>query len=180
MRLLTAFLSIPLLTALLLSPSGCTRKPEKPQAEATGEKAAALATMVSAADPRLSAQLLKGFYGIEQNAWRWTKGNFSVRLSAPAGASQKGARLILKCTVPPVVIQRLTAVKLAANIEGFQVPEETYSQPGNYVYSRDIPAKVFDKDAVTVNFALDKCMPPGNGDARELGLVVSMVGFEAN
>jgi hypothetical protein len=106
--------------------------------------------------------------------------NFSARLSAPVSASKKGARLVLKCTVPPVVIQRFTAVKLAANIEGFGLPEETYSQPGNYVYSRNIPAKVFDKDAVTVDFALDKCMPPGGKDQRELGIVVSVVGFEAN
>jgi hypothetical protein len=163
---------------LLLSPAGCTRKPERSRAGDTEEEAPALA-MLHVADPKASAQLVKGFHEIEQNAWRWTMGKFAVALRPPANASQKGARLILRFTVPAVIIQRLTAVSLGANVEGVRLPEETYSRPGEYVYSKDVPAKALTADAVIVEFSLDKCLPPGDADRRELGVIVSMVGFEA-
>jgi hypothetical protein len=87
--------------------------------------------------------------------------------------------LILRCTVPAVIIQRLTTVSLAANVEGAHLPEATYSRTGEYVYSQDVPAKALTADAVMVEFSLDKCLPPGDADRRELGVIVSMVGFEA-
>ncbi len=135
--------------------------------------------MLHVADPKASAQLVKGFHDVEQNAWRWTMGKFAVTLRPPANASQKGARLILRCAVPATIIQRLTAVRLAANVEGVSLPEETYSRVGEYVYSHDVPAKVLAMNAVKVEFSLDKCLPPGDADQRELGIIVSMVGFEA-
>jgi hypothetical protein len=135
--------------------------------------------MLHVADPRAAPQLLNGFHDVEQNAWRWTMGKFAVTLRPPANASQKGARLILRCAVPATIIQRLTAVSLAANVEGVSLPEETYSRVGEYVYSHDVPAKVLAMNAVKVEFSLDKCLPPGGTDQRELGIIVSMVGFEA-
>jgi hypothetical protein len=176
---LTAFISIPLAVAFLLSPAGCKSKSEKPQADATEEEAPARMTMLHVADPRAAVQLVKGFHDVEQRSWCWTMGKFSVVLHPPANASQRGARLVLRCTVPAVVVQRLTAVRLTATVEGVRLPEETYSKPGEYVYSYDVPAKVLTTDAVMVEFALDKHLAPDDVDQRELGIVVSMVGFEA-
>jgi hypothetical protein len=134
--------------------------------------------MLHVADPRASAQLLIGFHDLEQRTWRWTMGKFAVTLRPPANASQKGARLILRCTVPAVIIQRLQSVSLAANVEGVRLPEETYSRVGDYVYSHDVPGKALTTNAVKVEFSLDKFLPPGDTDQRELGIIVSMVGFE--
>lgn len=179
MRVPTVLVSTLLPLALLLSPAGCSRAPTKAEMDATEEEAPARLTMLHVADPKASAQLLKGFHDVEQRTWRWTMGTFAVTLRPPANASQKGARLILRCTVPAVIIQRLTAVSLAANVEGVRLPEETYGRPGDYVYSQDVPAKALTTDAVKVEFSLDKCLPPGDADQRELGVIVSMVGFEA-
>jgi hypothetical protein len=179
MRLFAAFTSNLLAVAFLLSPAGCKLKSEKPRVGAGEEAAPARLTMLHVADPRASAQLVKGYHKIEQNAWRWTMGRFAVTLRPPVNASRKGARLILRCTVPAVIIHRLTAVSLAANVEGVRLPEETYSRPGEYVYSHDVPADVLTTEAVKVEFSLDKYLPPGDADQRELGVIVSMVGFEA-
>src|SRR5580704_8766485 len=57
-------------------------------------------------DPSAKAQLAKGFYPLEANAWRWTAGNFSVTLKTPPGAAQKGATLTLALTVSDIVLKQ--------------------------------------------------------------------------
>ena len=130
------------------------------------------------ADQRASLQLLKGFHDIEQNAWRWTMQKFTVTLRPPAGASQRGATLQVKLVIPDPVIAQLKTISLSANIEGTSLPGETYAKPGEYVYSRDVPATVLASDAVTVDFTLDKALRPSAADARELGIIISSIGFE--
>lgn len=179
MRRLIETSSIVLLAALLLSTAACKRSDQKIELEATVEESHDLASMVHAADPRASMQLVKGFHEVEQNAWRWTMANFSVMLRPPVGAAQNGATLELKLAVPEPVIQKLKSVTLSATVEGVPLENETYTKPGDYVYQRDVPAKAFVGDAVSVDFSLDKAIPPGDVDQRELGIVVSSVGLKA-
>lgn len=145
----------------------------------TEEETPTLATMLHVADPRASTQLVSGFYDLEQNAWRWTKGHFSVILRSPRGAAQNGAVLQLKFTIPDVVISKLRSITLSASIAGTALPPETYAHSGQFIYTRDVPAKLLATDTVKVDFALNKSLPPGSNDQRELGVVVSTVGFEA-
>jgi hypothetical protein len=49
---------------------------------------------------------------------------------------------------------------------------------GDYTYSRDVPPELLTGDAVTVEFTLDKALPPNPSDQRELGVIVQMVGLE--
>lgn len=163
---------------LMLAPAGCKRK-EKIRVEATDESMPSLQAMVHVADPRASVQLLKGFHETEQNAWRWTMGRFSATLRPPANAPQKGATLILKFSIPEAVIQRTQSMTLTANAGGTPLSGETYTKAGDYTYQRDVPASALAGDAVTVEFALDKFLQPGTVDQRELGVVVSQIGFEA-
>jgi len=135
--------------------------------------------MLQVGDPNAAAQLVKGFYDLEAGTWRWTMGKFSVTLSPPPNASERGAKLVLRLMVPEPVIKKLTSVKLSASLDGVALAEETYTKPGQYVYSQDVPAQALAKRVVTVDFALDKFLPPGEADQRELGLVVTAVGFEA-
>ncbi len=162
-----------------LTATCCRRGPETVPASATQEETQELAGMIHVADPRASLQLVKGFHEVEQNAWRWTMARFAVTLRAPAGASQKGATLVLKGAVPDPVIAKLGPVTLTANVEGVPLAAETFSKPGEYTYRRDVPPAAFPAEAVMVNFALDKALAPGEADHRELGLVVTSVGFEA-
>ncbi len=176
MRRLTCFGLAGLLGLALVC---CRRGPETVPASATQEETQELASMIHVADPRASLQLVKGFHEVEQNAWRWTMARFAVTLRAPAGASQKGATLVLKGAVPDPVIAKLGSVTLTANVEGVPLAAETFSKPGDYTYRRDVPPGAFPAEAVTVNFVLDKALAPGEADHRELGLVVTSVGFEA-
>jgi hypothetical protein len=179
MRRLAALILSTVAAGILLCPAGCTRDRRKAPAEATIEEQAGLLTMLHVADPNASPQLVKGFYEVSYNAWRWTMQNFSVVLRPPANASTRGARLVLRLSVPEPVIQSLKSVTLAASVEGVALAAETYTQPGAHVYTRDVPPAALRKDAVTVEFALDRHMPPSQADQRELGIVVSVVGFEA-
>jgi hypothetical protein len=147
--------------------------------DATEETGATMATTIHVADPNASVQLIKGFHDVEQNAWRWTMKKFSVTLRPPAGAAQRGAMLRVQLAVPDPVIAMFKSVTLSASVEGMPLPSQTYSTAGDQVYVQDVPAKALGAEAVVVDFTLDKAMPPGDADKRELGVVVNTIGFEA-
>jgi hypothetical protein len=116
---------------------------------------------------------------VEQNAWRWTRKEFAVDLSPPLHSDQRGAQLVMKLVVPDAVIQKLTSVQLSAAIQGYKLEPQIYPKAGPYTYTRDVPANKLQNDVVRIDFALDRALPPGETDLRELGIVVSEVGLVA-
>ncbi len=152
--------------SLAFAPPGCKRS-----------KTAA-ASVISMGDPQAAAQLASGFYGVEQGAWRWTKGDFSVLLGAPADAARKGAVLRVRLTAPPQLIAKLANITLSASVNGQRLPPETYSVAGTYTFIRDVPGSLLEDNPVKVDFQLDKVMPPAGEDIRELGIVVLSIGLE--
>jgi hypothetical protein len=160
-----------LLVTLAFAPLGCKRKP-------AGQEASRMASTVHMGDPETATQLISGFYGIEQSAWRWTGRRFSLMLHTPSGAAQKGATLQLRLTVPPVVLEKLKTISLSATIGGSTLPPETYTQAGEYTYTREVAPALLAGDSVRVDFQLDKSMPPSGADARDLGVVVLNAGLE--
>ena len=168
---------LPAVLAVCLALAGCRSKP-KVKVQATEEEAPSLASTLHVADPRVAAQLISGFYAIEGDSWRWTAGKFAVLLRPPRTASKNGATLQLKFALPEPVIGKLKNVSLGASINGTSLPAQTYTQSGEFTYAREVPPNLLGGEAVKVEFALDKALPPGASDQRELGLVVSAVGFE--
>lgn len=177
MRRLMLALTPLLVTAALLSVPACRRKP-KASADATVEEAPPLASVLQVADPRASAQLLQGFYSVEQNSWRWTAGKFSVALRPPVEGARHGGTLTLKFVLPDPIIQKLKSVTLTASVGGAILPAETYKTVGEHVYSRDVPPAALTAAAVRFDFSLDKFLPPTQSDKRELGIVVTAVGID--
>lgn len=174
-RLVKTIVSAALLMSfLVVGSTGCKRKKRRAQDEPAG-----LATMLQAADPRSATQLVRGFHDVESGAWRWTQKSFAVTLHPPAGASVKGATLVLKFVYPEVSLQKLGPITLTAKVGNEQLAPETVDSAGDKTYSRDVPASALKDDAVTVEFTLDKAIPPGTQDIRELGVIMNMVGFEA-
>jgi hypothetical protein len=171
-------LEIVLTLAVAFAPLSCKRA-KTVHVEQTEEEGPRLASVVHFSDPKVEPQLITGFYGIESNAWRWTARQFAVVLRVPPGAAQQGATLDLALTVPQVVIDKLKTVTLAAKVDGHALPPETYSTSGQFDYKRDIPAGTLSASSTRVEFALDKAMPPANGDLRELGVIVRSAGLEA-
>lgn len=173
--------TIPVILAaacLLLSGSACKRQ-ERVRVQHTEEEPPQLATTIHAADPRSSSQFVSGFHGIEQNAWRWTEGKFAVVLRVPRGAAEKGALLTVKLSVPDPIISKLNAISLSAAIEDTKLAPETFTQAGEFTYEREIPAAALARDTAKVEFALDKSLPAGTVDQRELGVIVSSIGLES-
>ena len=163
--------------SVVLAGAACKRR-DRVKIQQTEEEAPQLATTVHVADPRASAQLISGFYDIEQNAWRWTAGKFSVMLRVPRGAAEKGALLHLKFSLPDPVVARLKSVAVGAMIEGTALKPQTYTQAGEFTYDPDVPVALLARDSVKVDFVLDKSLPAGSVEQRELGLIVTSVGFE--
>jgi hypothetical protein len=175
---MTRFVPAAVLAASLCLAAGCKRQ-DAVKLQQTEEEPARLASIVHVADPRVSAQLLSGFHEIEQNSWRWTAGKFAVLLRTPRYAAERGAVLQLKFSVPDAIIDRLKTISLNAAVNESELSPETYTQAGEFTYSRDVPAKLLSGDSVKVEFFLDKSLPPGAGDLRELGVVVTSAGLES-
>jgi hypothetical protein len=163
--------------ALALAPTGCKNK--KVKVQATVEETPRMASAVSMGDPKAETQLTVGFYGVEAGAWRWTAKQFTVVLRPPSGSAQSGGKLELKLTVPPVVIEKLKIISLSAAANGSPLPPETYTQAGDYTYTRDVPASALTADSVRIDFQLDKAIPPTASDLRELGIIVLSAGLES-
>ena len=170
--------SYPVWMALALTAPGCQRQSQEPASAAPAESQA-FASTVHTGDAKSAGQLVSGFYGIEQNAWRWTAQQFAIQLHPPAGSAQSGASLVVTLTVPDAIIQNLHSVVLTPAIGGVALPSATYSKPGNYSYQQDVAANLLTADPVRVDFHLDHSLPAGGGDKRQLGIVVLSVGLES-
>jgi hypothetical protein len=157
----------------------CQRRKHDPQA-LVPEQNTPLVSTVNVNDPAASAQLVRGFYALEAGTWRWTMKNFEVVLKPPTGAAENGARLDFQFTIPDAIITRLGAVTVTAAINGLALRPETYSKPGDYRYVRDVPASALHGDAVAVEFASDKAIPPTPDDAHEFALVAVSMALQSN
>ncbi|HLK46745.1 MAG TPA: hypothetical protein VKT49_01345 [Bryobacteraceae bacterium] len=161
--------------ALWLAFAGCGS--DKPVAVPAESAAARLNSSVYTGDPNAAAQLVSGFYRIEEYSWRWTTQRFSVVLRPPEGGNGEGARLVVQLGIPEPVIQRLHSISLSAMVGGSRLDPETYTRPGNYQYVRAIAPKLLSEET-HIDFELDKVLPPVGQDTRRLGIVVTSIALE--
>ncbi|HMC60867.1 MAG TPA: hypothetical protein VKJ01_16875, partial [Candidatus Solibacter sp.] len=154
-------------------------KNKKVKVQATEEEAPRMASSVSMGDPKAETQLINGFHGVEAGAWRWTAKQFTMVLRSPTGSAERGAKLQLRLTVPQVAIEKLKTVSLSATANGSALAPESYTQAGEYVYTREIPAGALTGESVKIDFLLDKAMPPSGADLRELGIIVLNASLES-
>jgi hypothetical protein len=162
---------------LLLASSGC-RQNSKESVQTIDEKPDTLLSTVHMADSKAAPQLLNGFYPVEGNAWRWTAGKFAVALHPVAGATQNGAKLVVRFVIPDSALARNKAMTLSGKVGGLALAPETYTKAGDHTYTREVPATVLASDRVVADFALDKFLPAGAVEQRELGIVVNSIGFD--
>ncbi len=168
------------LAAAALAVGGCKGKHSQPAVQnEEAQPAAQLLSSLKMNDEAAPAHLLKGFYVVENNAWRWTAGSFTVLLKPPVAAAQRGGTLSLSFSVPEISIAKLKTLTLTASIGTTKLKPETYTKPGPYTYTADVPADLLSKESVTIDFALDHSLSPGTVDLRELGLIATAVGLEA-
>ena len=137
------------------------------------------ATMLNVFDPRAGKQLIKGFFpGDAQGLW--TGRTFSATLKPPPTAARKGAVLLLRFGIPGPSINVLRSIHVSAVVNGVALAPEEYVKAGEFDYVRDVPASAFRGGGnATVDFALDKVLPPFGSERRELGVIANSIGFEA-
>ncbi len=147
-----------------------TATPTQPPAE--------LLSTVHMADPRGAVQLLAGFYDVEQGTWRWTKKAFSVALKPPPPLPDETVTIELRFTVPEVSIRQLQTLTLSATVNGVPVGAETFDKPGDYTFTKPVPAEALDQKIAKVEFRLDNAIAAGEIETRELGLVATSVALK--
>lgn len=167
-----------ILVALALTALAGCKKAKQPN-QYVDEGASQLSSAVNVADPKTAIQLLRGFHDVENNAWRWTGPKFAVALRPPAGVTADGAKLYLDYAVPELFLQKVPETTLSVTVNGKPLDPEKISKAGSGRLERTVPADLMKGDVLTVDFALDKFIPAGAVDQRELGLIVSAVGLEA-
>ena len=137
------------------------------------------ATMLNVFDPRADKQLTKCFFPTFAQG-RWTSRTFSATLKPPSTAARKGAVLLLRFGIPGTSIDVLHSIQVSAVVNGVRLEPEKYVKAGEFDYVRDVPAAAFrEAGNATVDFALDKALPPNATEHRELGVVANTIGFEA-
>jgi hypothetical protein len=77
-----------------------------------------------------------------------------------------------------VIVEKLKTISLSAAIGGSALPPETYTQAGDYTYTREVAPALLAGGSVRVDFQLDKSIPPSGADLRDLGVVVLSAGLE--
>jgi hypothetical protein len=74
--------------------------------------------------------------------------------------------------LPQQLLDRVGPVTLAASVAGTPLSTENYSSPGEHLYQAHLPASMLEREPLIVEFELDKAIPPGTVDQRELGVIV--------
>jgi len=157
--------------AILAFITGCASRDEPLRFDDT-------ATMLNVFDPRADKQLTKGFFPAFAQG-RWTGRTFSATLKPPPTAARKGAFLLLRFGIPGTSINVLHSIQVSGVVNGVRLPPEEYLKAGEFDYVRDVPASAFHGSDATVDFVLDKTLPPAGIEGRALGVVANTIGFEA-
>lgn len=167
------------LLAMALPACRIRRKSDESKAAPAASAAPAVVPLVSVIDagnPQQAAQFVRGFYGIEHDAWRWTAKNFTVTLRPFQGADTQGAKLQMKFVIADVMFNRVGAMTVDAKANGLDLGSQKFSKAGEAVYTRDVPPVALNGDT-TFEFSVDKGLPPTDKDPRELAVIVSSIGL---
>lgn len=116
--------------------------------------------------PEAARQIVSGIYQLENGQWRWMSRGATVLLKPPA----QPAPLAVQFTIPEASPAR--TVSLA--VDDRTVASQTYAGPGTYTLSSG-PVKI-DGDTARVTISVDRSFSVP-GDGRELGIILSEVGF---
>ena len=126
-------------------------------------------------DIRCRPQLLSGWYTIEEGAWRWMAKEAEAVVRAPSGSSSEFA---LQLFFPPNYMERAGGpVTVSVRLDGKPLARETYVRAGGYRLSATVPRDRLTSPDATVAIRLSRAMPPSGAEQRELGAVVSGLGF---
>jgi hypothetical protein len=112
------------------------------------------------------SQIVSGLYDVEGGAWRWMSASATILLKGPAQPLPIEAVFTIPDSAPARHVELL--------LDGRVVASETYSGPGAYTLKS--PPQTPAGPTATVALTVDRTFSVP-GDHRELGMVVSAIGF---
>lgn len=116
--------------------------------------------------PKASTQIVSGLYDVEGGAWRWMSASAIVLLKSPAQARPVEAEFTIPDQAPARHVELL--------LDGRVIASQTYTAPGAYTL-QSTPQQPAGSTA-TVTLTVDRTFSVP-GDHRDLGVVVSAIGF---
>lgn len=143
--------------------TGCTKGSEPGRLD-RDERAFCL--LESQRCPRYSVHLLEGWHQLENESFRWTAGRFSIEIKRPHLIKFSTLRFNFRVPSPG-------PVTLSAHVNGSPSSPVTFHEEGEHSYTIQMPAEAQQSAPIRIDFALDKCLPAGAQDERELGLLVA-------
>jgi hypothetical protein len=113
-------------------------------------------------------QIVSGVYGLEENRFRWMSRSAAIVLKSPTAPAPLEVRFRIPDNAP--------ARRVTLSLDGRQVASAVYVAPGEYTLAS--PPVRAEGGAAAVEIAVDRTFS-APGDERELGIVLTSVGFAA-
>jgi len=116
-----------------------------------------------------NVDLVSGFHEIERGGWRWTKRDFTIRITPTP------SRMTMRVFLPPELLSNLGPVRMEIHAGPTPLPPAVFDHPGIQSLTRSIPPL---EDPATLTFHLDRALPPDPQDPRERGIIVADFTFD--
>ncbi|MGB7762165.1 MAG: hypothetical protein WBL61_20195 [Bryobacteraceae bacterium] len=153
----------------------------QPPPELPGAKPPEMLSHLNLGDTRSRAQLLSGWYTIEDGSWRWMAPEAKATLRPlPDPAVQFELQLFF----PPDFMRRAgSPVTVSVMLNGKPFTSAFYYEPGGHRLAKPIPRELLGElltcPTTTVTIRVNPYIPPSATDQRALGAVVQGLGFMA-
>ena len=119
--------------------------------------------------PEAVNQIVAGAYGVENGQWRWVAAQAIFRLHTP----QSDRRFTAAIYAPPQAVP----CHVTLSVNGTAIATATYTTTGRYDLSGSVKGEL--SESVTAVLSTDHTFRPP-GDARDLGLVLTAIGFDGD
>ena len=153
----------------------------QPPPELPGAKPPEMLSYLQLGDIRSRAQLVSGWYAIEDGAWRWMAPEAEATLRP---LPDQAVQFELQLFFPPDFMRRAgSAVTVSVILNGKPFTSAMYFEPGGHTLAKRIPpellGELFTWPTTHVSIRVNPYIPPSATDQRALGVVVQGLGFVA-
>ncbi len=147
----------------------------QPAAQLPGAKPLGMLSYLNLGDIRSRAQLVSGWYAIEDGAWRWMAPEAEATLRPLSG---QAVQFELQLFFPPDFMRRAgSPVTVSVKLNGKPFTKAFYYEPGAHTISRAVPPELLTWPTTRVSISVNPYLPPSATDQRALGAVVQGLGF---
>jgi len=156
-----------------------SRQPAPP--EPPWARSRAMLPYLHMGDIRSRAQLVSGWYTIEDGAWRWMAPEAEAALRPLPG---QAVQFELQLFFPPDFMRRAgSPVTVSVMLNGKPFTSAMYFEPGGHTVAKRVPpellGELFTWPTTHVSIRVNPYIPPNATDQRALGAVVQGLGFVA-